>query len=60
MAKDTVSDTLDWSAIKLMGRFSFDPKNMLKNLCDCDIFGKDDFKLYGEADISRRQGLPQQ
>jgi len=49
--KDTVSDTLGWRSVKLMGRFSFDPKNALKNLFDCDIFGKDDFKLYGEADI---------
>ena len=49
--KDTVADTLDWRSVKLMGRFSFDPKNALKNLFDCDIFGKDDFKLYGEADI---------
>jgi len=56
--KDTVSDTLGWRSVKLMGRFSFDPKNMLKNLIDCDIFGKDDFKLYGEADIIGVEDYP--
>jgi hypothetical protein len=49
--KDTVSDTLGWGAIKLMGRFSFDPKNLLKDMGEFNLFGKNDLKLYGEADI---------
>jgi hypothetical protein len=46
---DTVinSDTLDWKATKLMMRFAFDPKRFLPP----GIFGENDLKLYGEADI---------
>ncbi len=49
--KSVIVDTLNWKAIKLMGRFGFDPKNLLDNLFNCDRLGKDDFKLYGEADV---------
>ncbi len=57
--KDTTwADTLNWRSVKLMGRFSFDPKKALTKLFDGAFFGRDDCKLYGEADIIGVENYP--
>jgi hypothetical protein len=58
-SKDTVwADTLGWRSIKLMGRFSFDPKKALSRLFDCTMLGRDDGKIYGETDIIGLENYP--
>jgi hypothetical protein len=45
---------LDWKSIRVMGRFSIDPKRFIP----LDIFGRNDLKLYGEADIIGLKNYP--
>jgi hypothetical protein len=50
----TDSALFDWKAIKLMGRASFDAKKLLS----CDKFGREDLKLYVEADLIGLKNYP--
>jgi hypothetical protein len=50
----TDSALFDWKAIKLMGRASFDPKVFFS----CDRFGREDLKLYVEADLIGLKNYP--
>lgn len=53
---DTLWDTtfIDWQAIKLMARVSFDPKKLIP----LNIFGTNDLKLYAEANIIGLKDYP--
>jgi len=50
----TDSALFDWKSVKLMGRASFDAKKIIF----CDKFGKEDLKLYVEADLIGLKNYP--
>jgi hypothetical protein len=46
---DGEADYYSFGGTKLMARFGFDPKKMFPGVFSAGMFGREDFKIYGEA-----------